>query len=101
MPPPPPPLPLLLASPIIHSLNHCSSFISFGSVTLVSPIASPLSKLNNVGIEEIIYVIPKSLLMISGESYSISQKETPPSDSPTPDAMRELRRGETVRQVLQ
>jgi hypothetical protein len=39
--------------------------------------------------------------MISGESYSISQKETPPSDSPTPDVMRELRRGETVRQVLQ
>ena len=100
-PPPPPPLPPLLASVLIHSFNHSRSFIILGSVTFVSICASPLSKLNNVGILVIIYVNPNPLSIISGESYSISQNETPPSSSPMPEVMSSSRMGETFLHVLQ
>jgi len=99
--PPPPPLPLLRASVLIHSFSHSLSFISFGSVTFVTIWASPLSKLNSVGMLLIMYVKPRPLSMMSWESYSISQSDTPPSSSPTPDETSSERSGSTVLHVWQ
>lgn len=99
--PPAPPLPCLFASVLIHCFRNSLSFINFGSVTFTPVCASPLSKLNNVGMLEIIYVDPNPLSIISGESYSISAYETPPSSSPIPDVISSSRIGDTARQVLQ
>lgn len=51
--------------------------------------------------EVIMYVMPNPDSIISGQSYSISQYETPPSSSPTPDSRRDVKSGETALQVEQ
>lgn len=100
-PPPLVPPPLFLASFRIHSFINSASLIVFTSTNFVCVWASPPSKESSVGMEVIIYLIPNPLPIMSCASYSISQKDTPPSNSPTPDSSNEVRIGDTVRQVLQ
>ncbi len=70
-------------------------------MTFVPVCDSPRSKLSSVGMLVIMYVSPKPLCIMSGQSYSISQKETPPSSSPTPSSISPWSTGETAEQVLQ
>lgn len=99
-PPSPPPLPpCRRASVRTQSSRNARSASFLASAIFVVVWASPASKLSSVGIDVIMYVMPNPPFMMSGASYSTSQYAMPPSASPTPDSMRDLMKGVTVRQV--
>lgn len=98
-PSPEPPFPFRLASFLIHSIKNCLSTNCFPSVIFVRDWASDLSKDKRVGIFVIMYLNPRSPVIISWASYSTSAKDTPPSDSPTPEEMSSCIIGDTVRHV--
>lgn len=94
--PPAPPLPPLAASLCSHFVRKSRLFRSPSRVILVSNCGSPRSKLSNVGILLIPYLIASGPSV--GLSSCTSAKLTPPWASPTPDSTSSVRMGRTALQ---